>query len=177
MPQTCGISRFLRIRMKTLVIGYGNLDRQDDGVAWHVMSELMQKYGVEKPTDINIDINNPAKDVHFLYQLQLLPELADELADYDNVVFIDAHNGAMPSDIYFEELSPIFSISPLTHHLSANSLLSITNQIRHKYPNSILVSIRGFEFAFSQELSSRTATLVPAAVENIQEWMNNQGRA
>lgn len=162
--------------MKTLVIGYGNLDRQDDGVAWHVLSKLMQEFGVEKPNDINIDFFNPKKDVHFLYQLQLLPELADELSDYDYAVFIDAHNGAMPSDVYFEQLSPIFTSSPLTHHLSANSLLSITNQIHHKYPKSILVSIRGFEFSFSQCLSSQTASLVSIAVEKIHEWMNNQGK-
>ncbi len=161
--------------MNTLVIGYGNLDRQDDGVAWHVLSKLMQEFGLEKPTDINIDDFSSGKDIHFLYQLQLLPELADEFADYDNVVFIDAHNGAIDNDVNVEELTPIFRSSPLTHHLSANSMLSITDQIHKKHPKSILVSIRGFEFSFSQQLSSQTARLVPIAVEKISNWMNNQG--
>jgi len=69
------------------------------------------------------------------------------------------------------ELKPEFQNSPLTHHLTANTLLAITQKIHNSHPNSILISIRGYEFAFSQELSSETQKLVGVAVTTIQNWI------
>lgn len=160
--------------MTILVLGYGNLDRQDDGAAWHVLSQLMQEFGLTRPTSIDVDEYLKEKDIHFLFQLQLLPELAYDLDRYDYAVLIDAHTGAIPNEVNLEEVSPDFQASPLTHHLTANSLLSIAQQIHSKYPRSILVSVRGYQFTFSQQLSSKTAELVPIAVAKILKWMNNQ---
>jgi len=160
--------------MTTLILGYGNLDRQDDGAAWHVLSQLMQEFGLAKPTSIDVDEYFKEKDIHFLFQLQLLPELAYDLDRYDFAVLIDAHTGAIPNEVNVEEVRPNFQSSPLTHHLTANSLLSIAQQIHPKYPHSILVSIRGYQFTFTQQLSSKTAELIPIAVAKILEWMNNQ---
>lgn len=159
--------------MTVLILGFGNLDRQDDGVAWHVLSELMQLHGLQKPVSIDIDEYSPDKEIHFLFQLQLVPEIADDLNQYDQVVFIDAHTGSVPSDINLVEILPEYQHSPLTHHLTAPSLLSITNQIYHKFPKSILVSIRGYQFNFSQELSPSTMSLVTLAVNKIEEWLIN----
>ena len=120
--------------MTVLVLGYGNLDRQDDGVAWHVLSQLMQEFGIPKPTSIDVDEYCKEKDIHFLFQLQLLPELADDLARYDYAILIDAHTGAIPNDVNVEDVTPNFQASPLTHHLTANSLLSIAQQINPRIP-------------------------------------------
>ena len=35
--------------MDALVIGYGNIDRQDDGVAWHVLREVASRLKVNFP--------------------------------------------------------------------------------------------------------------------------------
>jgi len=160
--------------MTLLVLGYGNLDRQDDGVAWHVLSQLMQVYGLPKPTSIDVDEYFKEKDIHFLFQLQLLPELAYDLDRYDYAVLIDAHTGAITNEVNVENVIPDFQSSPLTHHLTANSLLAISKQIHQKYPQAILVSIRGYHFTFTQQLSPQTSELVPIAVAKIEDWMNNQ---
>lgn len=157
--------------MTILILGFGNPDRQDDGVAWHVLRELMVSYGLPKPETLDIDDYHLEKGVHFLFQLQLLPEIADDLINYDRAVFIDAHTGAIPLQINVAELKPEFQNSPLTHHLTANTLLAITQNIHDSHPNSILISIRGYEFAFSQELSSETQSLVGIAVTTIQNWI------
>ena len=35
---------------KTLVIGYGNVDRQDDGAAWHILARLAKQLSeLERP--------------------------------------------------------------------------------------------------------------------------------
>lgn len=165
-------SRFFQRSVLTiLILGFGNPDRQDDGVAWHVLRELMLSYGLPKPETLDIDDFLPDKSVHFQFQLQLLPEIADELNNYKRAIFIDAHTGAVPLNVNVSELKPEFQNSPLTHHLTGNSLLAITQKIHNSYPNSILVSIRGYAFAFSQELSPQTQELVGVAVTTIQNWI------
>jgi hydrogenase maturation protease len=157
--------------MTTLILGFGNPDRQDDGVAWHILATLLQAYGHPHPNSIDIDERDLKNNLHFLFQFQLLPELASDLNQYDHAVFIDAHTGAIPSEVQAIEVAPDFQSSPLTHHLTANSLLAITKNMHGRYPSSILVSIRGYEFGFSQELSQRTQNLVPVALEKIQSYL------
>ena len=157
--------------MTVLLLGYGNLDRQDDGVAWHILGELLVKYGHPYPDSIDIDTFDVKNDIHFFYQLQLLPEIAEELSRYDRAAFIDAHTGAIPEDIDVNRASPEFQSSPLTHHLTVNSLLFFAQSINIKVPDSILVSVRGYEFKFTQELSPRTRALVPVAANRIQKWL------
>lgn len=158
--------------MTTLILGFGNPDRQDDGVAWHVLRELMVSYGLPKPETLDIDDYQKEKDIHFVFQLQLLPEIADDLNKYDRAVFIDAHTGSVPLNVNVTDVKPEFQNSPLTHHLTANSLLAITQKIHNSYPMAVLVSIRGYDFAFSQELSSQTQELVGIAVTTIQNWIH-----
>ncbi len=157
--------------MTTLIFSFGNPDRQDDGVAWHVLAKLMQAYGHPYPNSIDIDERDPKNGLHFLFQLQLLPEIASDLNQYDHAVFIDAHTGAIPGEVQVAEVAPDFQSSPLTHHLTASSLLAIAKNMHGQYPSAVLVSIRGYEFGFSQELSQRTQNLVPVALEKIQSYL------
>ena len=131
----------------------------------------MKLYGASIPDSLDIETLDPSNDIFFNYQLQLLPELADELNKYDRAVFIDAHTGAIPNDIEIATISPSFQSSPLTHHLTINSLLYIAQTINPKIPETILVSIRGYEFKFSQQLSQKTKELVPIAVDRIHQWL------
>jgi hydrogenase maturation protease len=160
--------------MTTLVLGYGNLDRQDDGVAWHVLGSLMKMYGHPIPDSIDIDTFDRQNDIYFYYQLQLLPELADDLSKYDGAVFIDAHTGSIPNELEIVTVNPSFQSSPLTHHLTVNSLLYIAQSINIKIPETLLVSIRGYEFKFSQQLSQKTRELVPIAANKIHKWINER---
>ncbi len=157
--------------MKSLIFGYGNLDRQDDGAAWHVMVHIRRLLNLPDPENIDQDFTSQS-DLVFVYQLQLTPELSEDLVSFDRVCFIDAHSGAIQEDIRFVELQPQFQHSPLTHHLTPESLLAITNTIHHIFPASVLLSIRGFEFQFSQNLSKTTDLLIPKAAEFVLQWLN-----
>ncbi len=159
--------------MNTLVLGYGNADRQDDGVAWHVIRQLIAALGGEAPFEMEEENPITIADVDFLFLLQLTPELSEMLAGYDRVCFVDAHTGAVPEDVHFETLQPGFQQSPFTHHLTPNSLLSMTESIYHQCPRSILVSVRGFEFGFSRDLSKPTADLIPQSANLILKWLSS----
>jgi len=158
--------------LRTLIFGYGNLDRQDDGVAWHILVALRRFLALSDPDTIDDEILIRS-DLSTVFQLQLTPELAEELTAFDRVCFIDAHTGAVPEEIHIEKISPTFQHSPLTHHLTPQSLLSIMQSLYKKEPDALLISVRGYEFEFSQSLSSRTSRLVPEAVEKILIWLKS----
>jgi hydrogenase maturation protease len=156
---------------KTLILGYGNLDRQDDGVSWHILVNLAKKIGVEipHPEDDIYSIDGP---VGFIFTLQLYPELSEEIASFDRVCFVDAHTGAVKEDVHFEILAPQYQTSPLTHHMTPNTVLEITKFAKNVSPEAVLVSVRGYEFGFEQSLSSQTEQHAREAVDLILGWIN-----
>jgi Ni,Fe-hydrogenase maturation factor len=91
--------------------------------------------------------------------------MAEDLHKYRQVIFVDAHTGAIEKDIAFEEILPEMQNSPFTHHLSAQMMLSITQTIYGIVPHAFLLSIRAYEFQFSRDLSTATAELCDQAIE------------
>jgi len=160
--------------MSTLIIGYGNFDREDDGVAWHVLTALAQRLGYDTPDAPEEGLEPEGKPVDFLFRLQLTPEIAETLAEYDRACFVDAHTGAVPEDLHVETLSAQFQVSPFTHHMTPETSLSIAETLYGKRPDAILVSVRGYGFGFSRSLSPETAALAEQAVEVIWKWLKEK---
>lgn len=156
---------------KTLLIGYGNPDREDDGVAWHVLRGVADQFGLKIPESLDEDLVMPDEKLHFLFNLQLLPEMTYDMLDYARICFVDAHTGALDKDLNIQKLDRKFQNSPLTHHMTPQTILSILEKAFNHKPEAILVSIRGFEFGFENFLSSKTKILANMAVEKISEWI------
>lgn len=156
---------------KILFLGYGNPDREDDGVAWHILRALAIRMGLPAPDSYEEEFPENSQ-VDFAFHLQLTPEMAEDIAQYTYICFVDAHTGNIPEEVRIIGVENDFQKSPFTHHLTAPSLMSICETIYKKKPNSALLSVRGYQFLFSRELSDQTATLVPEAVELAWAWMN-----
>ena len=158
---------------KLLIIGYGNPDREDDGVAWHILRAISLRLGLpalasdedEFPEDSRLDL---------AFYLQLTPEMAEDISAYECVCFVDAHTGNIPEPIRLIDVESEFQHSPFTHHLTPQSLLSMSETIYKKKPDAALLSVLGHRFLFSRELSGETAALVPQAVELIWDWMSTR---
>jgi hydrogenase maturation protease len=157
---------------KSLILGFGNLDREDDGVAWHILSRLAGQFQFtledcpeEAPQSIrdNLDI---------LFLLQLSPELAETIANYDRVCFVDAHTGAIPETLHMAPVEACFQASPLTHHITPQTIMCLTHDIYNATPEAILVSVRGYQFEFHRQLSTATDQLANQAVIEILKWVN-----
>jgi hydrogenase maturation protease len=159
--------------LNAYVLAYGNIDRQDDGVAWFVLKAIMEKMGV--PSEPSMDDEYPIQfhNMVFDFHLQLTPELADAMGQYDRICFIDAHTGNVPEEIHIQEVTPEYQSSPFTHHMTPHTLLSICQVLHQKAPQAILTSIRGYEFKFTRSLSSATQELVEPAADLIVEWLNS----
>jgi hydrogenase maturation protease len=155
----------------TLILGYGNPDREDDGVAWHIQRALTLRLGLPAPASYEDEFTlNDRLD--FAFYLQLTPEMAEEIVAYDRVCFVDAHMGDIPQPVRMIPVESKFQHSPFTHHLTAQSLVSMCENLYGKRPDAALLSVRGYHFEFSRELSPETDALVPQAVDLIVDWLN-----
>ena len=156
--------------MNTLFIGYGNPDRQDDGVAWHVLAGIATQLGMESSASWEDPLpSTPEAD--FAFYLQLTPELAEDLTAYDRVCFVDAHTGKIPQNVQVVDIAPEYQTSPFTHHLTPEMLLSMCTSMYNHTPEAILISVRGYKFGFETELSPFTESLVIEAVERSMGWL------
>jgi hydrogenase maturation protease len=159
---------------KTLIVGYGNPDREDDGVAWHILTRLAER--LERPDPVqdveSLECRDGAPDL--LCWLQLEPDLAETAADYDRVCFVDAHTGAYAEDVRIEEMAGEFQASPFTHHMTPGTVLALAKTLHGRTPQGIVVSVRGYRFGFARALSPATAQLAEAATERIMTWLKSE---
>jgi hydrogenase maturation protease len=156
---------------KALILGYGNVDRQDDGAAWHVLAGLCRKLGRPVPESPDDEFENPGSSPDIYFLLQLTPELAEIIAAYDRVCFVDAHTGSVPEDLHKVRVNPQYQSSPFTHHMTPDTCLSLVKAIYRREVEGYLVSVRGYEFGFLHDLSPATARLAGLAVEEIYNWL------
>lgn len=156
---------------KLLLIGYGNPDREDDGVAWHILHALLTKLGLPAPASYEDEFPQD-EQVDFSFYLQLTPEMAEDIAGYEYVCFVDAHTGNIPEEVRLIDVESDFQRSPFTHHLTPQSLISMCESIYGSKPEAVLLSVRGYKFLFSRQLSDETMNLVPQAVDLIWKWLS-----
>jgi hydrogenase maturation protease len=159
--------------IKTLILGYGNPDRQDDGVAWHILTDIARRAGILVPESPDEELTLLDAQPALMFALQLIPEMAETLADYQRVCFVDAHTGRVKENVHIEEVKPLFQSSPLTHHLTPESCLALAASLYGSTPKAILVSVRGFHFEFEQSLSPETGKLAEQAANLIWKWLED----
>ncbi len=159
---------------KTLILGYGNPDRQDDGIAWHVLVAVAEHFHYPLPEswEDGFQTSSGHPDLEIYFSLQLTPELAEQVATFERVCFVDAHTGRIPEEIHFEQISPDLQNSPFTHHMTPATLCYLTQSLYGRQPEALLISVRGYEFNFSHSLSDQTAGLLNSVVDNLIEWLN-----
>jgi hydrogenase maturation protease len=158
---------------QTLVLGYGNPDRQDDGVAWHVLLALALQLNLPVPDSYEEEFPLNEK-LDFAFTLQLTPEMAEQISAYERVCFVDAHTGSIAAQVQLVPVISQFQNSPFTHHLTAQTLLSMCQSLYGKAPQAVLLSVRGYQFEFECGLSAGTAALVPEAIEMILGWLEKK---
>ncbi|MEN4013350.1 MAG: hypothetical protein ROW48_15060 [Bellilinea sp.] len=156
---------------KTLLFGYGNIDRQDDGVAWHILRKTASHLGFDLPAMPQEHLVELTPQLSIAFFLHLVPEHSELISQFERVVFIDAHTGNIEKEIRFSLVQPGYEPSPFTHHLTPATCLALAYTLYHRAPQAMLLSVRGYSFGFSQLLSDNTAALVPPAAGHILTWI------
>ncbi len=156
---------------KTLIIGYGNFDREDDGVAWHILVAIAQRLGRPIPGVPEDGFMPEGETVDLWFDMQLAPEMSEDFSRYERICFVDAHTGNIEEEVSFQPVEGSPAASSFTHHLTAAATMALTRSLYQKNPEAMLLSVRGYRFGFARELSPETAALVGRAVDMIWQWM------
>jgi hydrogenase maturation protease len=152
---------------RTLVLGFGNVYRRDDGVAFVVLNALRARLG--RPLlEIDDDgFDDLGHEIDTILLHQLVPELAETASAYEQLIFVDAHVSGIEDPVREERLEVCFRSATVSHQLHPCTLLALVEQLRGDAPRGVLISVRGHDFDFGEGLSEETAALVPEAVERI----------
>lgn len=140
--------------MKTLILGYGNCSRRDDGVGWFV---------VERLEALSLS------SVELLTAHQLEVDHAEVICRFDNVIFVDAAVPQSPKPITETVVQPRFQSHAVAHYLTPSDLLSLSDTLYGQVPRAVLFSIRGGDFGFGTGLSSATEGWGLEVVRRIQQ--------
>src|ERR1700690_3779320 len=143
--------------MKTLVLGYGNRSRTDDGVGWFVL-ERLQELGL------------PNVELHTSHQLDV--DHAELISGFDEALFVDAAIPQSPQLIARTVVQPCFRSHAVAHYLTPGDLLELAQTLFGRAPRGILFSIRGSDFNFGTTLSPATERAARVVVRQIGDLLS-----
>ncbi|MGB4645680.1 MAG: hydrogenase maturation protease [Dictyoglomaceae bacterium] len=136
---------------KIILVGFGNEYRRDDGLGIKLLDyfENIQKIKVQ----------------------ELAFDLAENLKDYDIVIFSDA--AIEGDDVAFRKIEKEEKFSPLTHHMTCEELLIWISTLYHKEPEFYLLSMKGYDFDFGEEFSEKARENLEKGVKTLEEFLKN----
>jgi hydrogenase maturation protease len=139
---------------RTLVIGYGNPLRGDDGLGWRVVDSLAQGTTDEKTKILAVH--------------QLTPELAEPIGESDLVIFVDASYQGEPGSWRCEAIAANGEISnAFAHYFTPVGLLGYADAIFQARPRSLLISVAALSFDCGDKLSPKIEAVIPDIVRYI----------
>jgi hydrogenase maturation protease len=151
-------------RWRTLIIGYGNPLRSDDGLGWHAAQWLEQSI-----------TNSERQGIHILARHQLTPELAALIARSNRVIFIDARAADDTSSIgqvTCQPVAPDLAASPnMTHHLTPCTLLTCAHLLYNACPEAWVCSIASTAFDLGEHMSPAIQEALPTLLERVQQMV------
>ncbi len=157
-----------------LIVGYGNLSRRDDGVAFHVIRALRTRLGLPTPL-LDDDYHDMGDNLAIVCLHQLAPELSETLSEYDVVVFIDAHaDSADWAPVEWRVVTPAYRLGLVTHHLKPGAVLALCRSLFGDCPRGYILSVLGVDFDFGDNLSSTTSALVDLAVDRLMNLLRSE---
>jgi hydrogenase maturation protease len=145
--------------IRLLVIGYGNELRCDDGVGPKVAA------AVEK---MNLQA------VRVIACHQLVPELAETVAQARRVVFVDASVDE-PREVRFRPLQPAASSQLMAHAADPRTLLAMARDLFGHCPAAWWLTIPAEKLEFGDELSPLARKGFDVALARIQTLAADRG--
>lgn len=132
---------------KILLVGFGNEFRRDDGLGIKLLDFI--------------------DDISKLKVQELSLDLIEIFKDYDIVIFIDS--AIQGDEISFKRIERKEKFSPLTHHMTCEEILFWMDALYKKSPEFYLLSIRGYDFDFGEELSYEGRKNLERGIEFIKD--------
>jgi hydrogenase maturation protease len=150
--------------MNYLIVGYGNTLRSDDG-AGQIVADRIATWNLS--------------NVRSLAVHQLTPELAEDIANTDIVIFVDAVISSKQNSekIEIQTLEGDRNYLNSGHTENPRSLLYLSKIVYNKSPLAYWILIPAINFEFGEEISSLTqlgiTQTLQAIAEIIEQMTNN----
>jgi hydrogenase maturation protease len=144
--------------MPTLIIGYGNQSRRDDGVGWFVLEQLAA-----------LDLPN----VQLETSQQLEIEASETIRHFDAVIFVDAAIPEAPQPVQRSVVTPHFQSHAVAHYLTPADVLSLCKTLYQREPKAVLFSIRGSDFNFGTTLTPEVEQAARGVVKQIADLISS----
>ena len=145
-------------KARCLILACGNTLRGDDGVGLWLAEWAEKRFSGESGVRIVAD--------H-----QWTPELADDVAHAQSVLFIDCSIDSEPGSLHLTPVEPVTgSPEHNTHHLGASELLALGRELYNSMPNDALqLTIGAGSTEFGDKFSSAVTAALPAACRMIED--------
>jgi Ni,Fe-hydrogenase maturation factor len=156
---------------QTLIIGYGNLDRGDDGAAFHVVNRLRGHLGLRPLAEDDSGLERLPNEAA-VFVPQLTPELALDAAPFTGLVLVDAHVTAEVRPLICQCVQPKYRPPAVSHLLPPAMFLWLVQSVAGQDRSGLLVSLRGRCFDLRRGLSAETSALVAPAAERVLELIH-----
>jgi len=134
-----------------LVIGIGNRLRRDDGIGPALVESFDERAGVTS-----------------LIVHQLTPDLTEQVAQADRVLFIDAAIGETEMSIRQIDADASRGIG---HAMSPAELLHLVKLVYGLAPPAWVLAVPGSDFEIGETLSEAAAARLPEAKDRIKAWL------
>lgn len=145
--------------MKILVMGYGNECREDDRLG-HDLAPVLTEW-----------LTGEGHDAELWLGQQLLPELAFNMGEVDVALFVDASVTPYEDGYQIEEVQPSRELDGLNiHSMGAPWLMSLMGDLKLTPPRTYLLSVNGYSFNFSENLTEECRRNVEKAAEAFKAW-------
>lgn len=151
-------------RPTTLVIGYGNTLRQDDGLGRVAAARLAASLSPEQAAAVEID------EAH-----QLTLELAARIVPYARLILIDAARPTAdhpPGSIQQIDVTPAQAAGHLLgHYLEPGTLLAAAQALYGHAPRTVLLTITGAAFDHGAGLSPAVTAALPDLLTRLRDLL------
>ena len=140
----------MTVRDDTLILGWGNPGRLDDGLGPAFVEAIRE-------------LDLPEVEVSTDFQLQV--EYASDVARHHRVVFVDADRRAA-EPFRLERIDPsAHEASFSTHSVAPDAILALARRIFDAEPEAWLLGIRGYDFdEFGESLSGKARSNLEEAL-------------
>lgn len=146
-------------RVRCLILACGNPLRADDGVGQRLADWAEERFR-GKP------------DVRVIARQQWGPELAEEIAHAECVLFVDSSLQSRAGAVAAADIAPSPSVGTWTHHLGAAELLALSRQLYDSLPQrAILLTVGVSSMAMGEELSEAVRAAIPEARAQIERFV------
>ena len=149
-----------QLTARCLILACGNTLRSDDGIGPFLASWAEERFA-----------SDPS--IRVLSRMQWTPELAEDLARTETVLFLDCSTHSAPGQVLLFPVEPAPNEPRLfTHHLGAPELLALARDLYGSLPRAAqILTVGGASFELGEQFSDPVKACLPEAFRLIEDFV------